>query len=390
MHRKTTESEIIDNYKLERLYNHKIENGRFFKVVFPDEDTADLQLAAKTYMQVKFLPSRNDIEGFDIIKLVRGKETQQISFSKFNFAQLELFLNFIHDLDLSTISERRLKLSENSLDILEESTKKTIATLLQGDEGADLIQQLLDNEIITSQDIVNTGYRKNQLKIFEKLLKEKGYWKQYRTEESAIFEMISEKDDRGFGLKENSKEEITWQYFFNKNPWIFGYGLDYRYQNILQREFSASDTDAAGKEQVNSDFLIGDNYFTTFVELKTPNTELFVNTVSGKNRSGSWSLSTKLIYGVSQILEQKAMGQIKLEKEPYNDKEEKITQKGYDSKCILVIGNLTNEIENSSDSSKIKEIKKKTFELYRRDSKNIEILTFDELYNRANYICNKA
>lgn len=390
MRGKTQESEIIDNYKLERLYNHKIENGRFFKVVFPDEDTADLQLAAKTYMQVKFLPSRNDIEGFDIIKLVRGKETQRISFSKFNFAQLELFLNFIHDLDLSTISERRLKLSENSLDILDESTKKTIATLLQGDEGADLIQQLLDNEIITSQDIVNTGYRKSQLKIFEKLLKEKEYWKQYRKEESDILEMVSKKEGKGFVLKETSKEEITWQYFFNKNAWIFGYGLDYRYQNILQREFSASDTDAAGKEQVNADFLIGDNYFTTFVELKTPNTELFVNTDSGKNRSGSWSLSTKLVYGVSQILEQKAMGQIKLEKEPYNDNEEKITQKGYDSKCILIVGNLINDIENSSDSSKIKEIKKKTFELYRRDSKNIEILTFDELYNRANYICHKA
>jgi hypothetical protein len=331
---KTQKSEIIDNYKLERLYNHKIENGRFFKVVFPDDDTVDLQLAAKTYMQIKFLPSRNDIEGINIIKLVRGKETQRISFSKFNFAQLELFLNFIHDLDLSTISERRLKLSENSLDILDESTKKKISTLLQGEEGADLIQQLLDNEIVTSQDIVNTGYRKTQLRIFEKLLSEKDYWKHYRQCESEILQMISEKEDKGFLLKESSKEEITWQYFFHKNSWIFGYGLDYRYQNILQREFSASDSDASGKEQVNADFLIGDNYFTTFVELKTPNTELFVNSDSGKNRSGSWSLSNKLIYGDSQILEQKASGQIKLEKEPYNDKEEKITQKGYDSKCI--------------------------------------------------------
>lgn len=383
------ESEIIDNYKLEQLYNHEFENNRFFKVVFPDDDTADLQLASKTYMQIKFIPSRDDIEGIDIIKIVRGKETQRMSFSRFNFAQLELFLNFIHDLDLSTISERRLKLSKNSLDILDESTKKTISTLLQGDEGADLIQQLLDNEIITSQDIVNTGYRKRQLEIFKKLLNEDDYLEKYRKEESEFIQMISEKENKGFILKENSKDEITWQYFFNKNPWIFGYGLDYRYQNILQREFSASDTDASGKEQVNADFLIGDNYFTSFVELKTPKTELFVNTKSGKNRSGSWCLSTKLIYAVSQILEQKATGQIKLEKEPYDDDEEKITQKGYDSKCLLVIGNLKNEIENSEDSSKIKEIKKKTFELFRRDSKNIEILTFDELYNRAYYICYK-
>jgi hypothetical protein len=372
---KPNTAEIIDNFKLEQLYNHEIENGRFFKVVFADNDTTNIQLAPKTFMQVKYLPSRNNIEGLDIIKIVDGKESQKVSFSKFDFAQLELFLNFIHDIDLSTVADRRLKLAEDSLDVLDQDTKKKIATLLQGNEGAELIQQLLDNDIITSQDIVNTGYRKNQLKTFYKLLNEIGYLQSYKREETAI--------------SEKTKDEIAWQHFFNKNPWIFGYGLDYRFQNILQKEFSASDTDAAGKEQVNADFLIGDNYFTTFVELKTPDTELFVNKANGQNRSGSWCLSNKLIYAVSQILEQKAVGQIKLESEPFNSQEEKITQKGYDSKCILIVGNLVTEIENSKDSSKVKEIKKKTFELFRRDSRNIEILTYDELYSRAAHICHK-
>lgn len=382
-------AEIIDNYKLEQLYNHSIENGRFFKIVFADNDTVNIQLASKTYMQVKFLPSRNDIEGLDIIKLVNGKETQKVSFSKFNFAQLELFLNFIHDLDLSTIADRRLKLADNSIDILDTETKKKISTLLQGEEGAELIQQLLDNDIVTSHDIINTGYRKNQLKIFNRLLTEKDYIQVYKKEES-VKKLTDDFATKGVNpIAENTKDEIAWQYFFAKNPWIFGYGLAYRFQNILQKEFSASDTDASGRDQVNADFLIGDNYFTTFIELKTPNTELFVNTESGKNRSGSWSLSTKLIYAVSQILEQKAAGQIKLEKEPINDKGEKITQKGYDSRCVLVIGNLKKEIDESSDSYQVKEIKKKTFELYRRDSRNIEILTYDELYKRASYICYK-
>lgn len=368
-------TEIIDNYKLEQLYNHEIENGRFFKIVFANDEETEIQLASKTFMQIKYLPSRNDIEGLDIIKIVNGKESQKVSFSKFNFAQLELFLNFIHDIDLSTVAERRLKLADNSLDILDEETKKKISTLLQGNEGAEVIQELLDNDVVTSQDIVNTGYRKNQLKIFERLLNEKDSLQQYK---------LNEKD-----LSINTKDEIAWQHFFNKNPWIFGYGLDYRYQSILQKEFSASNTDAAGKGQVNADFLIGDNYFTTFVELKTPDTDLFVNTGSGQNRSGSWCLSTKLIYAVSQILEQKAVGQIKLETEPYNSLGEKITQKGYDSKCILVVGNLNKEVEESQDSSQIKEIKRKTFELFRRDSRNIEIITYDELYLRAYHICYK-
>jgi hypothetical protein len=233
MRGKAKESEIIDKYKIEQLYNHPIEQGRFFKVVFLDEDTVNLQLSSKTYMQIKFLPSRNDVEGFNIIKLVGGEETQRISFSKFNFAQLELFLKFIRGLDLCTLSDRRLKLSENSSDVLDEATKKTVTTLLQSNGGADLIQQLLDNEIITSQDIVNTGYRKRQLQIFKKLLDQKDYWQEYRKEESDILQMISDKECNGFKLKETSKEEITWQYFFSKNPWIFGYGLDYRFQNII-------------------------------------------------------------------------------------------------------------------------------------------------------------
>ena len=389
MLRNKSRAEILDNFKLEQLYSHEIENGRFFKVVFPDDDTAEVQLSSKTFMQIKFLPSRNDIEGIDIIKLVGTEERQKISFSKFNFAQLELFLNFIHDLDLSTIAERRLKLAENSLDILDPETKKKMSTLLQGDEGADLIQQLLDNEIVTSQDIVNTGYRKNQLKVFEKLLNEEGYLEKYKKDESEISKMIAQGEENGLSINENSKDEITWQYFFHKNPWIFGYGLNYRFQNILQKEFSASDTDGAGKEQVNADFLIGDNYYTTFVELKTPSTDLFVNTKSGKNRSGSWSISSHLIYAVSQILEQKAAGQIKLEKNPFDDKGNRINQKSYDSKCILVVGNIKKEIEESGDTEKVSEIKKKTFELYRRDSRNVEIITFDELYDRAHYICHK-
>jgi len=34
-------------------------------------------------------------------------------------------------------------------------------------------------------------------------------------------------------------------------------------------------------------------------------------------------------------------------------------------------------------------IKAKTFELYRRNSRNIEILTYSELYERAYYIVNQ-
>jgi len=199
-------------------------------------------------------------------------------------------LDFLNSIDLKGVSERRISLAD---EILDDETKRKIETLLSGDDGGKVISDLLSKGIITNQDLVNTGYRKLQLEEFRKLLNE-NYLNEYK-------QIIN---------KPNTKDETAWQYFFKKNEWIFGYGLDYRFQGILQNEFHASDTSAGGKDGVISDYLLGDKRFTTFVELKLPTTKLFG---ASKNRSNCWSLSNHLIDAYSQILEQKASGQIKIE-----------------------------------------------------------------------------
>lgn len=281
--------------------------------------------------------------------------------------QLRCFLDFINSIDLKGVSNRRISLADGSLDILDKETKKKIATLLSSDDGGDIVRELLKDGLITNQDLVNTGYRKQQLDIFQKLLYE-GYLPEYK---------------RQIG-KVTTKDETAWQYFFKSNEWIFGYGLDYRFQGILQKEFHASDTTAAGKDGVIADYLLGDKRFTTFVELKLPTTNLFGNS---KNRSNCWTLSSKLIDAYSQILEQKASGQIKIEttKELLDDFNKEITQRSFDSRTILIIGAWS---EISGDLVGIKRIKEKTFELFRRDSRNIDIVTYDELYERASFILN--
>jgi hypothetical protein len=60
------------------------------------------------------------------------------------------------------------------------------------------------------------------------------------------------------------------------------------------------------------------------------------------------------------------------------------SEKAYDSKVILKIGDWK-ELDKT-EATLEKEIKKKTFELFRRDSRNVEILTFDELFERAHFI----
>lgn len=248
---------------------------------------------------------------------------------------------------------------------IEESDLLKFKNIFSKNPDVKLIEEVLKNNI-TDKDIISIGYRKNELEIFRKLLEE-NYLELYKKE------VIK---------NERIKDEIAWQYFFNKNPWIFGYGLDYRFQGILQKEFRAGGGEADGSNTVEGDFLLGDNKFVTFVELKKPETKIFA---TGKNRSNSWKLSSDLIEAVSQILEQKASGQIRLETERlHTDLGEEIKQNSYDSRIILVIGDWK-ELEESNTQLE-KKIKRKTLELFRRDSRNIDILTYDELYERAKFI----
>lgn len=318
-------------------------------------------------MKVTYIKDNEDIEGLSITKVVSGEDKQNLKFSKFNLKQLQTFLQFINDIDLKGISERRIQLADDSLEIIDQETKKKILTLMSGSNGSELVEEILESGVLTDRDIVNTGYRKVQIELFRKLLYE-DYLETYK---------------ESIGTP-NTKDETAWQHFFNVNPWIFGYGLDYCFQGILQKEFSASNTDADGTNQVNADYLIGDNRFTTFVELKVPNTELFS---SIQNRSRTWRLSSKLQDAVSQLLEQKASGQIKIEtRELFDGDGELIEQNSFDSKAVLIIGNW-NEI--NADDPRTKKTKSRTFELYRRNLRNVDIITYDELFDRAKYIVNE-
>jgi hypothetical protein len=358
---KPTQEEIVNTSIPNRLYWHEFENNRFFQVVHQDETGFEIKLAPRTMFKVKYLIDKEDIEGFELIK-VSNIATQKVSLSKFNFAQLKAFLSFISEIDLKGITEKRLKILDDQE--LDTDSIRSIKTLLSKNGGAELVETLINEGIISSKDIVNTAFRKRGLQIFSDLKNNSEYWKTYA---------------EANGLKKHSEEKV-WQYFFEKNQWIFGYGLDYRYQEILQREVHLSDAELDGSNSVIGDYLLGDNFFTTFVELKKPSTPLFANK---GNRSNSWRLSNDLIDSVSQILEHKASGLIRLDNNQYVNGEP-LKQKAYDSKVILIIGDWS-ELEKSG-STQERNIKRKTFELFRRDSRNIEILTFDELFERACFI----
>ncbi|MAP55587.1 Shedu immune nuclease family protein [uncultured Altibacter sp.] len=310
---------------------------------------------------------------FTLQKFTENQETgitTPIQETAFSFSQEEFtaLLKFLSDLKFLDFSNKeRFVIEEGTLPnrkILLNLTKPDPSKVLVDKELADIVDKLSDlekekresvletlrNNVLTKEDLNILSGRKEGLELFSELL-------------------------------EKDVTEPEWQLFFKQNSWIFGYGLDYRFLSILQREASVSSTDLDGKNEVKSDYLLADKNFTVLVELKRPDTALFEK---DKNRSESWRLSKDLTYAVSQILAQKAEWKIKSQTEQFDGEGNKIEQKTFDPKTILIIGN-SNQF---SGSTKTDLIKKKTFELYRRNSRNIEILTYDELFARATFIVN--
>lgn len=291
------------------------------------------------------------------------------SFTQEEFTALLKFLSDLKFLDYS--NKDRFVIEENSLPnkkILINLTQPDPNKVLVGKDLADTVEMLskldgkkrtsileaLKNNVLTKSDLNILSGRKEGLELFTNYLELE---------------------------PKNQLTEPQWQVFFENNSWIFGYGLDYRFLSILQREASVSSIDIDGKNEVKSDYLLGDKNFTVLVELKRPDTPLFEGV---KDRSESWRLSKDLTYAVSQILAQKAEWQVKAQTTQYDGNGNPIEQNTFDPKTILIIGHT----DQFSGKTKTDAIKKKTFELYRRNSRNIEIITYDELFQRAKFIVN--
>lgn len=319
-----TETEIVHNSHFYTLYNAKFKenNGNYLSIILPEQDQEyfDIQTSPRIRLRLAY---RNDlIKGLTFSTYENGKEKGNIKLSSFTLEHITEFLEIIKSLSISDLTQRKISLNLN----LGSDIKNTLTTLitktLDPHNQIELIRQFLNNGLITDQDIVNTGYRKLALQKFEKLLNNGDYIQIYI---------------RDNNLKNPNLEKV-WQHFFENNQWIFGYGLDYKFQAILQREVHLNTSFLDQTNSVLADFLLGDKKFTTFVEIKRPDTQIFAKSL---NRSGCWRLSSDLYDAHSQILEHKACGQIKLQMGSvnYDNNGETIAQNSYDSKTILIIGN---------------------------------------------------
>ena len=184
-------------------------------------------------------------------------------------------------------------------------------------------------------------------------------------------------------LEDNKTNEGYWQNFFFNNQWIFGYGLNYQFLNIITDQPDYGGTNFTGKGAQRGDYLTNTSAtakFTVLVEIKTLGTNL-LSIKKGQNvevRNDVWLLSGELLGSVSQIqVNSKTWNRTSQEKKNFQQLESESVFT-VEPKGILVIGS-TSEFQNH-------ESKLCSFELFRRNLKNPEVITFDELYERAKFI----
>ncbi|MCK9898007.1 Shedu immune nuclease family protein, partial [Frankia sp. AgB32] len=249
-----------------------------------------------------------------------------------------------------------------------------IAEVLQGADKSTVVEAVRSalGGRLTERDIELLADRKGQLEEFRRLLEDPDYF------------AVKHSQARG-------GREKVWQNFFEGNPWIFGYGLQL---------VSCDPADADKLEQITAgtNFMTGagkrvDGLLLTrgfvssllFCEIKHHETPLL--RPKQYREPDVYQVSDEVSGGFSQVQKTayKAVRGIVDNVRRHHLPDGTPTDISYSlvrPRQVLVLGNMDQLMINGQ----INPEKSSSFELFRRSMYDVEILTFDELYRRAQYI----
>jgi hypothetical protein len=258
---------------------------------------------------------------------------------------------------------------QNSQKIDELELKNIIQTRDFLIKNKPFIQEIIESNI-TQTDIAILKHRKKQVDTFKRMLEDENYFTNLMKRKGI------------------SKKEGLWQKFFEKNDWIFGYGLNYIFTSSLddkklEQTISGYSVNERGKiidGLLKTKGLIN---LLCFAEIKHHQTELLAKR---EYRPYCWGASTELSGAVAQVQKsvQKATQKIGEELRIKDGEGNPTGELAYmfQPKSFIVAGSL-NEFNTEFGVNKEK---LSSFELFRQNIVNPEIITFDELYERAKFI----
>lgn len=321
---------------------------------------------AKSYIKAKFF---EDDRGIFVLSIqgytVATEKPHNASFS-FIGEEIPELLEFIANIKAVAFN------GSGPINITDEELRKLALSNRQAhslvEENEELFAEVLKSSI-SKRDVVAVAYRKRQLEVFASLLNDREY-----------FDNLKE--------RKGCSDEGLWQQFFEKNPWIFGYGLNYVQlakfdDKKLEQVVQGYSVATPGKRV---DALLrtrGAISSLCFVEIKTPETALLKDK---PYRAGCWSVSSELGGAISQVQGTVAaavdtIGRKLVVTDPDGNPsgEEAFN---FAPKAYLVVGNLSQFVGEHG----VNEDRLRSFELCRRNTLMPEIITFDELFERARFI----
>lgn len=343
----------LANYLSDKLYTHPGKAGTYATIASEDEQVLgeiDVTTRCKIAVSAFWVQDKSDFGTFKLTKLVYHKTygwraDGHIQVNHFQLAKMKEFLSIISNLNLSDATKARISLDNVNIGAL--------GALLGSSKGADLIRELAETPEL-HHDIYAVAAKRKALAEFEERM--------------------------GKGAPEKD-----WQAFFEANQWIFGHGLNYvsldKATKTLMARTTGNEFDRSGK---TTDGLLRTRAEISqfvFVEIKTDATELLRR--GEAYRPGCWGVSTEVSNAVTQVQKttfEFARDRFRVILKDSDGNDTGATAYSVEPRSFLILGN-AGQLSGNDD-------KIACFELYRRNVRAPEILTFDELLHRARFIVN--
>jgi len=282
-----------------------------------------------------------------------------------NFILLLGFIRGIEEIDFPSTSYAVIdKKKKEAIDVIGDYDKLSVLAAVQKKFGSE----------ISENDATLLLNRKSKLEYFKKLLDDPVFFEQ----EKKL-------------LGEHKKNEDVWQNFFEMNPWIFGYGLQLVScegldDKKLEQTVVGNDlVDGSGKR---IDALLKTKGVISkllFCEIKTHLSGQLIKTapyrpavfVPSEDLQGAVAQVQKTIHKVVLKLQENYIKPTHANGNPTGEELLMVKPRG-----IIVIGKL----DDFNTEHGINYEMLSSFEIYRQQINGIDIITYDELFERVKFI----
>ena len=231
-------------------------------------------------------------------------------------------------------------------------------------------RELIENDV-SANDVIALASRREAVAEFYGMLTDSEYF------------------DSLIPTQGSGSPERVWQRFFEANPWILGLSVASQLltswdKHKLEQVVRGNDITDAGKRVDALMRTAGRIRSMVLLEIKTHRSRL----LGSEYRTGCWAPSSELVGGVAQIqgTVHRAVKEI----------DERVASRAGDGseipndftylirpRSLLVIGKL-DELQGEMGGDHLDKIR--SFELFRRSTLEPEVITFDELYQKALFI----